>query len=47
MLYQVNSGYFRQFLSYAGSKKNKTQEVNTSQANIENRGAVNPKSVGM
>lgn len=51
MLYNVNSPYYRQFLSSTVNKKyqknlEKLQGGNTTQA-TENRGNVNPSSVGV
>lgn len=51
MLYNVNSPYYRQFLSSTVNKKyqknlEKLQGGNTAQT-TENRGNVNPSSVGV
>jgi hypothetical protein len=50
MLYNVNSPYYRQFLSSTVNKKyqkNLEKLQGVQQTNAENRGNVNPGSVGV
>ena len=48
MLYSVNSPYYRQFLSNAVNKKYlKNEEKKGNLPVSENRGNVNPSSVGL